>query len=92
MQFKNFQGFNSGVAIYHLGHMRQSRVLPEVLDPKYFEYLSNKYFVGGLGDQVGTRPYLTGHHVDQVPTGWPVIHNRVVLVPCKTTFTFYKVS
>ena len=53
MQFKNFQGFNSGVAIYHLGHMRQSRVLPEVLDPKYFEYLSNKYFVGGLGDQVG---------------------------------------
>ena len=48
------QGFNSGVALYNLEHLRRSQVFKDSLNKEYFIYLSDKYFIGGLGDQVHT--------------------------------------
>ena len=58
VKFKNgssFQGFNTGVALYHLGRMRESLEYNMELDvARMRELSSEKYLMQGtVGDQVG---------------------------------------
>ena len=51
----SFQGFNTGVALYHLGRMRESLEYNMELDvARMRELSSEKYLMQGtVGDQVG---------------------------------------
>ena len=52
--FLDFQGFNTGVALYHLGRMRASLEYAAELDVARMRQLSHKKYLmpGTVGDQV----------------------------------------
>ena len=59
------QGFNSGVALYHLDNWRRLEGeggLKGVMDRGYYTFLADKYFIGGLGDQVNNNKNNNYHN------------------------------
>ena len=52
--FLDFQGFNTGVALYHLGRMRASLEYAAEVDVARMRQLSHKKYLmpGTVGDQV----------------------------------------